>query len=134
MIPVGYMAKRVVRRPDWLKANGVSDIYSVSNHASTDFADYIKFWKHDGYWLFDSPRLITAVAAENGINLGGTTLFYYEVYEYQYDEEASTWETFGPEASFTTDVEIPKEKTLVGYDVVSFSAQTSPECSLLSCN
>lgn len=54
MIPAGYMAKRVVRKPDWLTTNRVEDIYSVSGCISKDFADYITFWKHNGYWLFDS--------------------------------------------------------------------------------
>jgi hypothetical protein len=44
MIQVGYMAKRVVKRPDWLEANQVVDIYSVSNCNSKDFADYINYW------------------------------------------------------------------------------------------
>jgi hypothetical protein len=30
MIPAGYMAKRVSRRPDWAKAAQVADIYSLS--------------------------------------------------------------------------------------------------------
>ena len=58
MVPVGYMAQRVARRPEWLAAERVSDIYSVSSCASDYFADYIKYWKHNGYWLFDSPAII----------------------------------------------------------------------------
>jgi len=34
MIPVGYMAKRVVKKPEWLKASNVADIYSVSSCCS----------------------------------------------------------------------------------------------------
>ena len=30
MRPAGYMAKKVVRRPDWLQADSVEDVYSVS--------------------------------------------------------------------------------------------------------
>lgn len=56
MLPAGYMSKRVVRKPGWLKANGVDDIYSVSGCVSKDFADYITSWKHNGYWFFDSPE------------------------------------------------------------------------------
>ena len=76
MVPAGYMAKRVVARPDWLPAERVSTIYSISGCISHNFADYIGFWKHNGYWLFDSPNIVTT----------------------------------------------------------SFSMQTSPECSPLSCN
>jgi len=49
MVPAGGMAKRVVARPDWLHAERVSSIYSVSGCISEDFADYINFWKHNGY-------------------------------------------------------------------------------------
>jgi hypothetical protein len=62
MIPVGYMAKRVITRPDWIKASRVADIYSVSNHVSDNFADYINYWKHNGYWFFDSPMIIQEMA------------------------------------------------------------------------
>jgi hypothetical protein len=55
MIPVGYMAKRVCRTPDWLGAPHVIDVYSVSGCISENFADYIQYWRHNGYWLFDSP-------------------------------------------------------------------------------
>jgi hypothetical protein len=58
MIPVGYLAKRVVPKPDILKAPQVVDIYSISNCMNDDFADYIGYWKHNGYWLFDSPEII----------------------------------------------------------------------------
>jgi predicted nicotinamide N-methyase len=43
MIPAGYMAKHIAIRPEWLKAERVVDIYSVSNCVSEDFADYIKY-------------------------------------------------------------------------------------------
>ena len=41
---------------------------------------------------------------------------------------------FEPEPSFGTNVSVPEAKVLEGYDVVTFFAQTSPECSPLSCN
>ena len=75
LIPAEYMAKRVVSKPDWLKANGVEDIYSVSGCVSKDFADYIKFWRHNGHGLFDSPDVIKQIAQEQSIDLTGTTMF-----------------------------------------------------------
>ena len=132
MIPVGYMAKRVRRRPGWLAAPQVTDSYSVSNCQSENFADYIPYWKHNGYWFFDSPEIIESVAGEHSIQLGGTSLFYYEVYEMEFDGES--WHAFSPEASFPTNVVAPSEKQLEGFDVVNFTARTSPECSGLSCS
>jgi hypothetical protein len=134
MIPAGYMKKRVSSRPDWLKANDVTDIYSVSSCVSEDFDDYINYWKHNGYWFFNSPETIDNLAISEGIDLKGMTLFYYEVYEKQYDDDNEEWQSFEPEKSFETDVVKPEIRKLEGFDVVSFSASTSAECSPLSCN
>jgi len=134
MIPVGYMAKIIEKKPDWLKADQVKDIYSVSSCTSQDFTDYINYWKHNGYWLFNSPEDIEALARENNIDLKGTTIFYYEAYEKQSYEDEPIWEKYQPEKSFTTNIKKPKEKTLQGYDIISFANLNAPECSYLSCN
>ncbi len=134
MIPAGYMAKRVEKSPDWLGAPNVDDIYSVSSCVSGAFADYINYWRHNGYWLFDSPDVISQVAERNAIDLEGARLFYYEVHDYQFDQAAGRWVSFAPEPSFALEVERPAAARLEGYDVVCFSVGTSPECSPLSCN
>jgi hypothetical protein len=131
MIPAGYLAKRVHKKPDWLQAPQVIDIYSVSDCVSEDFADYIPFWKHNGYWFFDSPEIMKSGAKENLIPLEGTSLFYYEAYQMAFDGES--WHAYSPEASFPTNVVSPAKKQLEGFDVVNFTARTSPECSGLSC-
>jgi hypothetical protein len=142
MIPAGYMAKRVYKKDDWLKvrkktvlfetAPQIVDIYSVSNCLSEDFADYISSWKHNGYWLFDSPEVIRDVARQNSIQLEGTALFYYEVYSMEFDGER--WTAWSPELSFPTNVVPSTRKRLEGFDAVTFYARTNPECSPLSCN
>jgi hypothetical protein len=132
MIIVGYMAKRVSKRTDWLNANHVTDIYSVSDCVSEDFADYVNYWKHNGYWFFDSPEVIRSLARENSIELEGTSLFYYEAYEMEFDGEG--WSAFAPEASVPTNVIPPSSKQLEGFDVVTFYARNKPECSPLSCS
>jgi hypothetical protein len=134
MVPAGYMAKRVCARPEWLTAPQVVDIYSVSHCVSRDFASWIPYWKHNGYWFFDSPEVIEHVAREEGVELQGARLFFYELYEQEFDEIEETWADVGPEPSFPTQVIVPPEKVLQGYDVVSFQAGTSAECSPLSCN
>ena len=134
LAPAGYMAKRVAARPDWIKAPGVDDVYSVSGCVSEHFADYIKYWRHNGYWFFDSPEIIKSLALEHAIDLRDCKLFYYEIYEEQFNDEKGTWEPFKPDAGFRTSVAAPARKQLEGYDVVTFSARTSPECSPLSCN
>jgi len=134
MKPAGYMAKRIASKPDGITADGVVDVFSLSGCISTNFADYVGFWKHNGYWLFDSPEVIEQVARDNSIDLSGTTLFYYEVYKLQFDADEGTWVPFEPEDSFGMDVLVPATRKLEGYDVVTFFARSSPECSPLSCN
>lgn len=134
MIPVGYMYKKIVHRPDWLKAADVDDIYSASGCLSENFTDYIRYWKHNGYWLFNSPAVMEEIARENNLVLAGMTLLYFEVFEQQFDKISKQWSTFEPEASFPTDVEEPASSHLKGYDVATFSVGAGPECSPLSCN
>ncbi|HTS17988.1 MAG TPA: hypothetical protein VMP11_10480 [Verrucomicrobiae bacterium] len=132
------MAKRVARwpsrPPDWPKPPGVEDVYSVSGCMSKDFADYIPFWKHNGYWLFNSIDSIRSLAAEHSIDLSDCQFFFYEVFEMQFDADAKQWQPFEPEKSLETAVHVPEKKQLEGYDVVTFSERNSPECSPLSCN
>jgi len=132
MIPAGYMAKRVCKKPEWLHASHIADIYSVSGCISPHFSDYIDSWRHNGYWLFDSPEIIRSVAKERSTDLAGASLFYYEAYEKEFD--GSGWRSYGPSESIPTAVVPPPQKQLEGFDVVTFFAGNAPECSPLSCN
>ncbi len=134
MRPLGYLYKQVAVRPEWIKARNVVDIYSLSGCVSQNFSDYIQYWMHNGFWLFDSPRVMEDLAAKHSISLEGMKLFYYEAHEQEFDEEHQRWVAFEAEASFSTNVLKPANKTLEGFDVTSFSVHTSPECSPLSCN
>jgi hypothetical protein len=132
MIPVGYMAERAVKKPDWLKATNVVDLYFVSSCFSEDFTDYINCWKHNGYWFFDSPEIIRMVAKEHSIPIEGTSLLSYEAHELEFDDECwklGGWKAHSPEASLSTNVVVPSHKQLEGFDVVSFYARNAPEHS-----
>lgn len=110
-------------------------MYSVSGCVSEFFVnDCNNAWKHNGYWLFDSPHVIREVARELSASPEGTKLFYYEAYEEEFNEKEMTWSAFASEPSIATDVIPPSEKHLEGYDLVSFVVPRSPECSPLSCN
>jgi hypothetical protein len=134
MTPAGYIAQRVVKRPDWIKAPQVEDVYSVSGCVSNNFADSIKHWKHKGYWLFDSVHTIQSLAKDQSIALNDCKFFSYEAFEEEFNDETEKWQSFGPDDGFKTSVAVPARKRLEGYDVVTYSVHTSPECSPLSCN
>jgi hypothetical protein len=132
MIPVGYMAKVSCSKPERFIMPGVADVYSVGSCVNEDFADYIDYWRHNGYWLFDSPAIIQNVAKEHAISLEQAMLFYYEAYEMEFTGEE--WRAFYPEPSMATNVVAASQKTLEGFDVVTFFVGSSSECSPLSCN
>jgi hypothetical protein len=134
MIPVGYQAKLSCTKPEALQLPDVVDVYSVSNCVNEDFAAHTNDWKHNGYWLFDSPEIIRAIAREHSINLEGAKLFYYEAHEMEFNEKKSSWSTFSPKPSIVTGVVVPTAKRLEGFDLVTFFARNAPECSPLSCN
>jgi hypothetical protein len=134
MTEAGYIAKKISAKPHWINAPGVVDVCSVSYCVSEAFCDYIQHWKHNGYWFFDSPAVLREIASEESIDLSAHRLFYYEVYELQFDDERRVWQPFEPDPAFTTNVEVAARKQLLGFDVVSSDAQTTPECSPLSCN
>ena len=134
MIPAGYLAKHIGSRPDWLKVPHVQNIYSVSCCMTEDFADYTNFWRHNGFWLFDSSDIIHEIAKAHSIDISNTTMFYYESYEDEYDERAMKWVKFRPDENFPVSVRVPDDRILQGFDIVPYSMHTSPECSPLSCN
>ncbi len=147
MIPVGYLYKRVVPAAPAVASPGVVDIFSVSDCVNDDFAQYIDFWEHNGYWLFDSPAVMRSIASTHRISLDGLTLFYYEAYERQWvddrhfrrdgagsDDVVPHWAPFEAEASVPTHVVRPEHCVLEGFDVVTFSSGNSPEHSPLSCD
>ena len=134
MIELGYMAKRIVTRPDWLDVPNVRDIYAVSDCISDDFCDYINFWVHNGFWFFNSPNVIQSLCTANQIDLTDTRLVYYRGYELQFDADARSWVSFVGDDHFDTSVSAPSSANLLGYDIVTYSMQNMPECSPLSCN
>jgi hypothetical protein len=61
-------------------------------------------------------------------------MFYYEVYEQEFDDAKEQWCPYERDRSFTTNIRSPKKKILAGFDIVSSTSRNSPECSPLSCN
>lgn len=134
MTPLGYIGKRIAERPEWLAIPCVKSIYSVANCISSDFADYIPFWRHNGFWLFDHPGIIVQLCVDNSIDMTGLSYLYLESDLVQYDTGRKRWSEFQPESSFETNVSKPIGARLMGFDVVTFSCGNTSEHSPLSCN
>ena len=121
MIDLGYMAKHIVTRPDWLDTPNVQNVCAVRRCVSADFCDYINFWKHNGYWFFNSPRDIQVLSAANDVDLSGTTLFFYKAHSLQYDADSQSWESFTAHDAFLTSIIPPQKSRFLGFDIVTYS-------------
>jgi hypothetical protein len=102
----------------------------VGDCISGSFAeDYIDYWEHNGYWMFNSLEDIQKLVKQEGLSLAGTRIFYYEAYQYEFDQDKQRWIEFFPTPSIPTNIKVPVNKSLEGYDVVTFSELTNPEYS-----
>ena len=98
LTPAGYLYKTVaVPAAGMDLPDNVTAIHSVSGCISKDFADYTSHWLHNGYWLFDHPQPMHEIAAEDEIDLSEMALFYYEIYEQEFDDTTRTWMAFVPD-------------------------------------
>ena len=134
MYALGYLYKKVQHNSGWIETPHVKDVYALSGCVTEHFCDYINYWKHNGFWLFDRPEIMEELAGAHHISLDGLRLFYYEAFEEEYDEVKKVWQRYCAEKNFVTNVEPPKSKKLEGFDVVCYANRNSPQCSPLSCN
>lgn len=138
VIPAGYMAKRICKPPDALGLPAhIIDICSVSSCVNDDFYDgFVDSWKHNDFWFFDSPEFIHLVAIEHSIDLARTRLFYYEVFDQEFDRAAG-WRSLTPSRfGLGVNATEPVKRRLEGYDVTSSWVENCPDPSHspLSCN
>jgi hypothetical protein len=133
MIPAGYLYKKIEPRPAGFQGGEhIVDICSLSGCISEPFMLYIEHWRHNAFWLFDTPEAMQDLAKQEGISLNGQTLFYVEVHPDQFDVANRQWSRIQFEAPSI--ISAPKKAKLLGFDVVSHMAGNAPECSPLSCN
>jgi hypothetical protein len=132
MIPVGYMAKKIAARPQFLKAGTVRDIYSLCGCISPYFCDFTDYWEHNSYSLFDDPETILDVARAALVDLSQCSLFFYEVYHKELDRHSSRWGPVAHDLGLPTAVELLSEKRLEGFDVTA--GRRMADHSPLSCN
>ena len=134
MIELGYMAKRVAARPEQLSVVHVVDICSVSNCISDDFTDFTAHWMHNEFYFYDSPDIIRTICACDDIPMTDLQFFFYRGHDLQFDAIDKKWEKYAFDLSDAEKVESPRPNQRLGFDVVTYSMQNSPQCSPLSCN
>jgi hypothetical protein len=124
----GYFPKRVMPRPEWLKAPQVIDVCSISECVSDGPDDWVQKWLHNALGLFDTPELalrVVPAAAEY-------TMFAYRFSTVRFakgEPEEWPWPTIAPSAP-------PETFQRLGFDAVSKYRDDilDFECSPLSCN
>jgi hypothetical protein len=129
LVLIGYFPKKVVQRPDWLKAAGVSAIRSVCECVSAGPPDWIQRWTHNEMWVYSTIPAAWAVVPENERP-------EYELQAYRMLPMAWNVGTEKPFAIPPLDVEsLPADFQSVGFDVVSIESSAEGfGHSPLSCN
>ena len=143
MIPAGNWAFRDTAAHARLGHFGLGDprvrhIWSVSGcingfSNANDGNDWVNQWRHNGHWHFNRVSDLRTAFTGAGVT-GSLVPVFYEIHDRAYNEKAGEWIDLWCEDSFATAVEVPERREFMGFDVVSFSARTNPECSLFSCN
>ena len=123
---VGFLAKAVESRPEWLHVPAVQDICSVSECISAAPADRISFWTHNALGFYDSLGDAAAVTKDE---TGRYDWFAYEFYQIRAVDGR-----IEPDVIPAAPGSVPADFQFIGHDIVTRSSGAHVECSPLSCN
>ncbi len=126
---IGYFPKHVIPRPDWLKAESVKEVCSVSECVSPGPEGWIDRWCHNDLWVFDDERAAWAVVP-GGPSNPDFRLLAYRLFPLEFTGGESQPFPISP----LSVQPLPVSYRRLGYDVVSRSCGNAFECSPLSCN
>lgn len=127
---VGYFAKTLVRRPEWLAAPQVDFVCSVSDcSCATRSPDgWIDRWLHNDLWLFDTLAVLDQVipvrSAAEYLRYGLRTL------PVQFDAGRE----LPLDVSKVRPEPMPQGFLRLGFDLCSRTVRTTLDSSPLSCN
>lgn len=123
---VGYLAKIIEPRPEWLKAPAVDDICSVSECISKAPANRWQAWKHNEYGFYESQDDAWSVIASEARRYD---MFAFEALCFRGLDGRIDSAKLACVAG-----QIPVDFEFLGFDIVTRSGDASMECSPLSCN
>jgi hypothetical protein len=129
LVLIGYFPKKVVRRPDWLKAPAVSAIRSASECSSPGPPDWIRHWTHNEMWVYST--IAAALAAVPEADRSEYELHAYRILPFKWDQGNEIAVSIPP-----LDVEsLSSDFRSIGFDAVSIQNGVAGfGCSPLSCN
>lgn len=126
---IGYFPKRVVAAPDWLQAEGVKEVCSVSECVSPGPEGWIDGWAHNEMWAFDDEQAAWGVVP-GGRSNPDYRMFAYRLFPVEFDGGEQR-----PFAIPSLGVRpLADHYRRLGDDVVSRTCGSTFECAPLSCN
>ena len=124
---IGYMAKQPTPRPDRFPLESVREIASVSDCIVRRPDEWIYEWKHNDWFVYDTPELARTIAVKLGA--ASWPIDAYRVLPVRFEETGEV-----PIEISTDAAPIPRSFERLGWDVVSREYTQEFECSPLSCN
>ncbi|UQA57099.1 hypothetical protein [Polyangium aurulentum] len=129
---LGFLPKKVVVRPEWLKCPDVEIIASASECISPAPPDRISLWQHNEAGLYDTEALAFGTIPP-GTEVAYTPFAYRALPVALRDGLEHTWNPWADRPTPPPASDLSAYESL-GFDVVGFGEGRCFECSPLSCN
>ena len=126
-ILIGYVCKQLKPPPPEFEPRGLREIASVSNCIVDRPDGWLTLWRHNDWFLYDSPDLAREVARDCQAYDWPVSAYLVKPIEYRPEGEVSF-------SVASTAQPIPSYFQLLGWDVASRCFTPEFECSPLSCN
>ena len=124
---IGYISKPVAAPPADFAPHGLREIASVSNCIVGRPDGWLTLWRHNDWFVYDSPELAREIARECGAY--DWPVLAYLVYPVEFRPEGEVPISVQSAAS-----PMPASFQLLGWDVANRLFAPDFECSPLSCN
>lgn len=126
---IGYFPKKTALRPDYLHAPNVTEICSVSTCISKGPEQWLEYWRHNEYFLYNTPEDALSVIGDL------SNRQRYDIYAYkQYPLVIESGEVVQEQLLEVKVTKLSKSYEFLGYDAVNKTFSDAFECSPLSCN
>jgi hypothetical protein len=132
LVFLGYLPKRILPRPEWLKCANVEFVGSVSECISPAPPDRIDRWEHNDLGLYNTESAATAIIPHE--HRAEYTVFAYAALPTIFhSRQQLEWNPWSKATTAPPALDVAYDEHL-GFDIVGFCNSGFFECSPLSCN
>ncbi len=132
---IGYFAKPVMMRPEWLKAEQVEEVCCWDACKINPRFDWINAWRHNAEWVYNTPELAWSVVPDSVRS--DCQMFGYRVFPIRYrngiPEHYRLPEQSEEEVMGFAPVPMGASFERLGFDLIPRSCENAFECSPLAC-